>query len=56
MRESITSITFDINLLLGSVYMVLGTRDNPPYRGNFIEHLYEKMLSLLAESNLTLFN
>ena len=22
--------------------MVLGTRDNPPYQGNFIEHLYEK--------------
>ena len=31
-----------------------GTRDNPPYQGNFIERLYEKKLSLLAESKLTL--
>ena len=37
-------------------YMVSGTRDNPPYRGNFIKHLYEKKLSLLAESKLTLLN
>ena len=34
--------------------MVSGTRDNPPYRGNFIERLYEKRLYLLAESKLTL--
>ena len=34
--------------------MVSDTRDNPPYRGNFIERLYEKRLSLLAESKLTL--
>ena len=36
--------------------MVSGTRDNPPYGGNFIERLYEKKLSLLSESNLTLPN
>ena len=31
--------------------MVSGTRDNPPYQGNFIvvERLYQKKLSLLAE-------
>ena len=34
--------------------MVVGTRDNPPRRGNFIERLYEKKLSLLAETKLTL--
>ena len=33
--------------------MVSDTRDNPPYRGNFIERLYEKTLSLLAESKFT---
>ena len=33
--------------------MVSGTRDNPPYRDNFIERLYEKRLSLLAELKLT---
>ena len=36
--------------------MVSGTRDNPPYRGNFIKRLYEKKLSLLAKSKLTLLN
>ena len=36
--------------------MVLGTRDNPLFRGNFIERLYEKKLSLKAESKLTLLN
>ena len=30
--------------------MISGTRDNPPYRGNFIERLYEKKLSLLWSS------
>ena len=30
--------------------------ENPPYRGNLIERLYEKKLSLLAESKLTLLN
>ena len=34
--------------------MVQGTRDNPPYRGNFIESLYEEQVSLLAKSKLTL--
>lgn len=34
--------------------MVSGTGDNPTYLGNFIERLYEKKLSLLAESELTL--
>ena len=34
--------------------MVSGTRDNPSSRDNFIERLYEKNLSLLAESKLTL--
>ena len=38
----------------GLIHMVSGTRDNPPYWGNFIERLYEKKLSLLAESNMTL--
>ena len=27
------------------LYMVSGTRDNPPCRGNFIERLYEKKLT-----------
>ena len=40
--------------VLGPTYMVSGTRDNPPYRGNLIERLYEKKLSLLTESKLTL--
>ena len=39
---------------LGPIYVVSGTRDNPPYRGNFIERLYEKKLCLLAETKLTL--
>ena len=34
--------------------MVSGTRDNPSSRDNFTERLYEKNLSLLAESKLTL--
>ena len=40
--------------VLGPTYMVSGTRDNPPYLGNFIERLHEKKLSLLTESKLTL--
>ena len=36
--------------------MVSGTRDNPSSRDNFIERLYQKNLSLLAESKLTLHN
>ena len=32
----------------------LGIRDNPPFRGNFIERLYEKKVSLLAETKLNL--
>ena len=34
--------------------MVSGTRDNPSSRDNLTERLYEKNLSLLAESKLTL--
>ena len=34
--------------------MVSGTKDNPPYRVNFIERLYEKKVYLLDESKLTL--
>ena len=34
--------------------MVSGTRDNPSSRDNFIERLYEKNVSLLADSKLTL--
>ena len=40
----------------GPVYMVSVTRENTPYRGNFIERLHEKKLSLLGESKLTLLN
>ena len=36
--------------------MVAGTRDNPSYRGNFIERLYEEKFSLPAKSKLTLLN
>ena len=39
---------------LGPIYMVSGIRGNPSTRDNFIERLYEKHLSLLAESKLTL--
>ena len=34
--------------------MVSGTRDNPPFRGNFTECLFEKKVPLLAKSKLTL--
>lgn len=34
--------------------LVLGTRDNPSSRNNFIKRLHEKKLSLLAESKTTL--
>ena len=37
-------------VIAGYIYMVSGTRD----RGNFIERLYGKKLSLLAETKLTL--
>ena len=30
------------SVLYGPIYMVSGTWDNPPYRGSFIERLYEK--------------
>ena len=33
--------------------MVSDTRDNPSYRGNFIERLYEKKLSLLTDLKFT---
>ena len=47
----------DVCAALGPIHMVSGTRDIPPYRGNFIERLYEKKLTqLLAESKLTLLN
>ena len=36
---------------LGPVYMVSGTRDNPPSRDNFSEHLYE---NCMTKTKLTL--
>ena len=41
-------------IVLGPVYMGLGTQDNPSYQGIFIEGLYEKQGPLLVESKLTL--
>ena len=41
---------------IGPIYMVSGTRDNPPPRDNFTERLYDKKLSRLTEIKLTLLN
>ena len=57
-KESSTEMILETGMTrfnaLGPIYMVSSTRDNPPYRGNFIERLYEEKLSVLAESKLTL--